>query len=221
MHIPLSIDGGTTTGWALVQEGAAKPRAGLVQMPDVEKDIGWWGEAFIEWLVPFSRLENVTEIVMEAPYIAQHVDPETGKSTVNANEIEKLVSLAAFTAYGARLLNIPFRRVARSTVCKHFIGVVPGQKLDSGRRVDRKYIKGAFLGFCQRKGWNVTSEDMADALGTLDWYVHDRDIKVGWNCQAAIGPLFERDGVRIDPQNRAAAARLINRALSFDRERPQ
>jgi len=226
MNVPLSIDGGTLTGWGLWRPGLPKPRGGVLEMPDVERDIGWWGEAFLDWVIPFSRLEGVTEMVFEAPIIVKHKRAGAErcqacgqtKSDINFHEVEKLVSLSAFAKFGARQLGIPFRSVQRGVVSKHFVGVGPRDK-----DFNSKYLKSAFIVCCQRKGWEVASakhpQDLADALGTLDWYVHDRGIKVPWNCQPAPGPLFEQRGVRIDATNQAAAKRLINSALSFDREK--
>lgn len=229
MTCVISLDLGTLTGWALWQPGWSKPRVGLAEMPDVERDMGWWGESFLEWLVPFCRLNGVTEIVVEAPIIVPHKRagsqpcPTCGhvKTDINAHEIEKLVGLSAFAALGARQLTVPFHRAARSTVCKHFIAVVPGQKMKDGRRADRKYLKGAFVIQCGRKGWNTQSEDIADALGTLDWFLYDRDVAgVPWNCDPAPGPLFEGlPGVRIEKANQVAAKRLVDNALKFDREK--
>lgn len=210
-RVPLSLDPATLTGWALTKPGLVKPRIGLVQMPDVERDIGWWGEAFLEWFVPFCRLEGVTDVVAEAPYIAVHHGPDGAK--VNANEIEKLVSLFAFAALGCRQLGLPpLVRAPRSTVCVHFIA----QKPDKDHK--RKWIKTAMVLRCQQKGWNITSEDVADAAGTLDWFCWDRKIAAGWDCSPG-APMFEGGGVRIDNSNKAASSRLLNSALSFARER--
>lgn len=216
----LSLDPASVTGWALFKQGLTKPRASSIEMPDVERDLGWWGESFLDWLIPFARMEGVTEIVCEAPIIKMHKDPVTGRHSVNAHEIEKLVSLSAFAALGARQLGqLPFVRAPRGDVCAHFIGVRPSAQYK------RPYIKAAMIACCQRRGWAVEKakhpEDVADACATLDWYLFDRKISVPWNNQPAAFPLFEQKGVRVDATNKAAASRLINQALSFDRERHQ
>lgn len=222
MSVVCSLDPGTNCGWGLAGEGWAKPRGGVYELPDVERDIGLYAEAFVDWFVPFARLEGVTDVVAEGPLIVQHRDKETGKTSVNMNEIETLVGIYTIAAYATRILGLPkMTRAARSTVCKHFIAV------GGGPNYRRKYLKTATVLMCQRKGWGVTlpdetkpSEDLADAKATLDWYVYDRKIKVGWDCQPLPGPLFQgQQGVRIDDSNKAAAARTLNSVLSFDRER--
>lgn len=226
MHVPLALDPATITGWALWKEPLTKPRASSIEMPDVDRDLGWWGAEFLDWLVPFARLEGVTEIITEAPIIVKHKHkgaekcPQCGqtKSDINYHEVEKLVSLSAFAALGARQLGVPFALIQRGTVLKHFIGVGPR---DPNYR--RPYLKAAVIAVCQRKGWAVETakhpEDVADACATLDWYVDSKRIKVPWNCQPAPGPLFDQQGVRIDKTHQVAGSRLINRALSFDRAR--
>ncbi len=222
MTVVLSLDPGGHCGWGLAGEGWLKPRGGVYQLPDVERDIGLYAEAFVDWIVPFARLEKVTEFVAEGPLIVQHRDKETGKTSVNMHAVETLVGIYTIAAYAARILGLPkMTRAPRSTVCKHFIAV------GGGPDYHRKYIKSATITMCMKKGWGVTlpgetegSEDLCDAKATLDWYCHDRKIKVGWDCQPAAGPLFQgQQGVRITEANKAASARTLNSALSFARER--
>lgn len=220
MSVVLALDPGTNCGWALAAPGMPKPRGGVYELPDVERDIGLYAEAFVDWLVPFCRLERVTDIVAEGPLIVQHRDDRTGQTSVNMHEIETLVGIYTVAAYGCRLLGLPkLVRAARSTVCAHFIAC------GGGPNYRRKYIKAATIAVCQRKGWGVTlpdksapSEDLADAKATLDWFVCDRGIKVGWDCQPCGGPLFQgQPGVRIDESNKRAAKALLRSAQSFDR----
>lgn len=184
-------------------------------MPDVERDIGLYGEAFIDWMVPFARLNGVTEVVCESPIIVQHRDERTGKTSVNGNEIEKLVSMFAFASYATRQLGLPkMTRAPRGTVCQHFICCGPR---DPDYR--RKYLKGAVVARVQFKGWGTQTEDTADALATLDWYVWDHRVNVAWNCQPAIAKLFAGTGaVKIDDGSKARASALLRSSLSFNRE---
>lgn len=217
--VVLALDPGTCCGWALAGEGMAKPRGGVYDLPDVERDIGLFAEAFVDWIVPFARLEKVTRIVAEGPLIVQHRDKITGRTSVNMHEVETLVGIFTIAAYATRILGLPkMTRGGRSTVCKHFIAC------GGGENYKRPYLKAATIAMCQKRGWNVTlpngevSEDLADAKATLDWFVHDQGIKVGWDCQPAAGPLFQgQPGVRIDASNQRAAARVLNSAISFER----
>lgn len=200
----LALDPGQRCGWALAKEGAQKPRAGVVEMPDAGKDIGRWANAFREWLVPFARLEAVTDVVSEAPIIAMH------SGVPDINVVVKHVGILVVSSMVVDELGLlPLVRANRSTVCKHFTAVGSGK---------RKELKARCLLHAQGKGWNVSSEDMADALATLDWFVHDRDIPVGWDCQPAAGPLFQGQGVFAPTKKeKVASAKFLNKALSFDR----
>jgi hypothetical protein len=212
MRCVLALDLATTAGWALFKDGLSKPRASTVKMPDIDPEegkavpdiaMGKWMEAFLEHFVPFASLEGVTDIVTEAPFISNH-----GGSGVNMYEVEKNITLTSAAGLLAVRLGARFKKIARSTVCAHFIG--------NGRGTRKQFKTGCLLG-CQRKGWNVTSEDMADALATLDWYCHFNRIDVPWDCKPGL-PLFQGSpGTTITKANKIASATLLNKALSFDR----
>ncbi len=212
----LAIDCGTITGWALWKPGLEKPRTNIAKMPDT-KDMGVFAGEMCLWLKAFCGLESVTQIVVESPIVVQHKDksegaacPECGRSdtTINGTEIDKLFGLVHAVELAAYMINIPCSRAFRSTVVKHIAGV--------GRGTRKQFKTYCLLG-CQKKGWAVTSEDMADALATLDWFTWDRRIAVPWNNQPAVGAIFEQQpGVRIEPSNRQAAKALIRSAISFE-----
>lgn len=218
----LALDLATVSGWALWKPGLSKPRANWIKMPDLSdpKNMGPWGKEFLEWFDGFAGLEGVTDVVIEAPIIAQHREhgaepcPTCGHvpSNLNMKSTQKLISLVSFAQLAAAIAGAQSTTIARSTVCKHFAGSGKGKRAD---------LKTACYLRCTQKGWNVTSQDMADALATLDWYCHDRKIEVPWDCRPAAGPLFAAPlkGTRVDSTNKVAAAKLLNRALSFDRDR--
>lgn len=207
----LAIDGGTTSGWALWKEGQSKPRASTLQLPDT-KNISIFAGEMCLWIKGFCGLENVTQVVVESPIIVQHKNGEKcevcGRSdaSINGTEIDKLFGIVHAVELAAYLIDIPCSRAPRSTVVKHIAG--------TGRGTRKQFKQYCLLG-CQRRGWDVTSEDMADALATLDWYTFDRRIPVPWNNSPAPGPIFEQQGVRIEKSNKVAAAKLLNKALSF------
>lgn len=203
----LSLDPGDHCGWALYHEGAPKPRAGVANLPEVDKNLGRWANAFREWMVPFARMENVTHIVSEAPIIVSH------GGSPDINVVIKHVAILVAASMCADELGLPMPcRASRSTVCKHFVALTPGQKQDNGERVKRKQLKSAFFVTCQSKGWDVSkfgdrAEDVADALGTLDWFCFDRRIKTGWDNRPAAGPLFApKSGVTLDQLKSAGAS---------------
>ena len=221
MTVALSLDPGTRCGWSIAEEGMSKPRGGVYDLPDVERDIGLYAEAFVDWMVPFARLNRITEVVAEGPLIVAHMNKQTGKPKFNMFEAETLIGIYVIAAYATRLLGLPkMTRAARSTVCAHFIAC------GGGPNYRRAYLKTATVAMCQRKGWNVTlpdeknpSDDMADAKATIDWYTFDRRIKVGWDNQPAAGQLFQgQQGVRITKDNERAASRLVNNAMRLERD---
>lgn len=200
------IDGGMLTGHALFKPGHAKPIAGLVKMPSVDgTGKGAYMNAFHDWFVPYCQLQGVTEAGIEAPIISDH-----GGSGVNIHEVDKNFAIVHAVEAACDRLGIRCERIPRGTVCKHIAGV--------GKGTSKQLKQYCFVG-CQRRGWNVTDHNVADACATLDYYVFKERIEVPWNCNPALGPLFEAGGVRIEKTNKAAAQRVMRSALSFDRDR--
>jgi hypothetical protein len=201
MRSVLALDPGSRTGWALFKTdaGMQKPRAGFVDMPDAGKDIGRWANAYKEWLLPFARLSDVTDIVSEAPIIAMH----GGNPDINV--VIKHVGILVVNAMCADELELPRPEMAyRSKVCKHFTAVGSGKS---------KELKARCMLHCQKKGWNVTDLNTADALATLDWFVHERGIEVPWDCQPAAGPLFTGGTTAADHAKDARATTLATKAM--------
>lgn len=175
----LTIDGGTTTGWAHWRDGMPKPRGNTVIMPDVDR-IGRFMNAFADWMMPFAKMEGVDQIVVEAPIIHDH-----GGRGVNIYEVDKNFGIVHAVEAAADRLEIPCMRISRGKVAAHFAGKGSGT---------RKQLKTACLLNAQRcRGWNVKSEDIADALAVLDWYAFTYNIPVPWDCRKNPFP-FTGDG---------------------------
>ena len=184
-------------------------------LPDVERDLGWYGGEFLEVFLPFCRTHSVSRIVAEAPILVAHHDKQTGRKQFNVHEVRKLFGLFAFASLLCRELGLPqLEEAPRSSVVRHFIGI---DRNDDDW--NRRYIKGAIVLQVQAKNWGVQGEDVADALATLDWWSFQKRFPVKWNNQPAAGKLFAPKGVRINDGNKRAAERLVRSAMSFDRER--
>lgn len=204
-RIPLLIDGGSTTGYAYALPGAPKPKCGTVEMPSTQ-NIGRFCNAMADWLMPFCQEAGITEVHVEAPIISDH-----GGSGVNIHEVDKLFGIVHAVEMCADRMEFPtVERLARNTIVKHVAGTGRGT---------RKLFKTMCLLAVQRKGFNTMSEDIADAIAALDYFTWREKIPVGWNNEPAAFPLFEGNGVRIEPSNERAAKKLINSALSFDRDK--
>lgn len=189
MTVVLALDPGQRTGWALAKPGMPAPRKGYVDMPDV-KNIGTWANSFKEWLIPFARLEGVTHIVQEAPIIVSRKKKGGGVARPDINVVVKHVGIMIVAAMCADELGLPLPdRPNRNSVTSHFVKLVPGQKVGD-MKANSQLIKSYVLAQCQAKGWAIKDLNTADALATLDWYCHENQIAVGWDCSPAAGPLF-------------------------------
>lgn len=213
----LALDLASRSGWAAIKDGWNAPRANFVDLPALD-DMGKWSKAFIEWCIPKMKEFETENVIIEAPFIAKH-RRKGGKGPcnvcgrddfdLNIHEAEKLLSIVTLAKYCATMVGATHKTIARGTVCKHFIGK------GNGKRVE---LKQGCLVACQKKGWDVTSEDIADALATLDWYVYAHKIKVPWNSDPAYGPLFTAPPGGIVVSKKVPAG-MMNSVLSFDRER--
>ena len=196
-------------------QGLEKPRAGVVDMPDT-KDIGIWSNAFREWALPFMRMAEVTDVASEAPILAVHHKEDDNGAPVGRGHIDLTVVvfhvgiLVTIEQVRAELGLPPVRRYVRSSVAKHFTGSGKGKRVE---------LKSRFIVACQRQGWNVTDENMADACGVLDIFCYDLDQATPWDCSPR-KPLFEDSRPKMPTQaEKVASAKLINKALSFNARR--
>lgn len=209
----LALDCATICGWAFWKPGMEKPRAGTVRMPDTES-MGVFGKAFLDWCVPFANLEGVTHIVIEAPIVVLHQRRDAGGEKiggvrVNLNVIRRTLSLVSFAELAAVQIGATCSESVRSTVVKHFTGRGDGS---------REEMKGRCLVMCQKTGWNVKSEDAADALATLDHYCWNERLKTPWDC-APRAELFAKGTKAPTNSDRARATNMLHKGLSFDRDR--
>lgn len=216
VRIPMAIDGGSKSAVAFATPGALKPRFLVYELP-THLGMGRFCRAMAEELEPFIREHGITDCAVEAPIIVphKHTDaqpcPACGqyKRKINGFEVDKAFGVVHAVEMACDMAGIrAARRIARSTVVLHIAG--------TGRGTRKQFKTYCLLG-CQRKGWNLTDEDCADAGATLDYFCHDEKIKVGWNTQPAPGPMFAGiPGVRIEPENNKFAQRVLRAAGSFD-----
>lgn len=208
-HSILAVDGGTVTGWAHWREGMQKPRAGTLHLPENE-NMGIWGHALVEWMVPFIRENQVTLVHIEKPIIHLHRQEDSGRVRTNIHEITKGQAVASFSRYAAYIEGVQSELIPRPSACKHFAGIGAGKRRD---------LKAACFVAAQAKGWAIKSQDAADALAILDFACWTLKQKTPWDCRPLPGPLFTAEaakGIQLPANSAKVSARLLNKALSFD-----
>lgn len=203
----LAIDPATTAGWAFWKTGAAKPRAGTWKLGALEQHagttmMGKWLDQYCNTVDDFCAINEVTDIVVESPFIPVY---NGGVNMDSAAVNVTLVKINHLLAYrrAARV-----HEMMRPHVLYHAIRKKGGE---------RKMLKQECMLRCQQKGWNVTDDNVADALMTLDYWLYKEDVPgVPWDCSPILAPLFEGRGVKVSDLPKASQAKvngMVNAAM--------
>lgn len=168
----LALDLATSTGWAVADmesyrpltaielAGVApvpKPRSGVYAIPKAKRDdLGAFLDAFDEWLGGLFAMAEPTFVAFEAPWVG----PKTHQDT--AHKLLNLAGQVELRCYRSDFVKRYFK-ANNSRVRAHFIG--PGR----GKRAE---IKAKTIAECNARGWQVESDDEADALALLDYAMH-------------------------------------------------
>lgn len=151
----LALDLATFTGWAISQP-AGPPLFGTQRIGKPHYSAGRFFAAFRRWAAGMIEIERPAAIYYEAPII------------VEANGLQAAYRLMGLTAHLEAIayeLGVPrIERLASTAVRKHFTG--------RGRWADREDGKRRTVDACRARGWNVISDDEADACAVLDLALH-------------------------------------------------
>lgn len=197
----LSLDLATEAGVAYWGHGMPLPRAWILDLPE-GASIGVWLAALYEWAIEFVNLEEITDISIETPLI--------GFGDENKNF--KLISGYGVMCMVGATLGVSVSPIANSTMFTHWVG---SNKFQGKERKARSVVAAQMRGFGK-----VSNHNIADTLGVLTCRLHMLGIKdVPWNIQKGMADsLFEgKGGTRITKQNEVASAKILNKALSFNR----
>lgn len=129
---------------------------------------------FEDWLDRQLDLVQPSRIFYEAPYLA-------GAGKINPATILVLYSLQGFLLAAAHRRDIAIEKVNISTITKTFTGFSWG-------RLGRAEKKAATIRMCQIYGWDVASDDEADALAIFVYGENTVDPVAARNRSA--GPLW-------------------------------
>lgn len=192
----LALDLATKTGWALWKPDSPVT-SGAETFP---KELGEFALSFERWLSAKVTACNVGCIVVEAPV------PVRG--TTKLDTLLKLHGAHVLVRLVAQKLKVPIRSIHLSTWRVHFIGVThaPAAILSKSRR--RTWLKKAVMEECARRGWEVTTDDEADARGLLDC------------ARTTITPTLDR-GATCPPSRSLARPRNRKSSLSVAINRPR
>ena|GEM_PF-2636862 len=167
----LCLDLAGQTGFAIWSPAMDQPLYGAVRLP--KASLGQTFASFRDFLSGKIVGERIEHVAIESPYIDK----------VSLNAVEKLYGLKAHAEEICYRRGVPCRPVSSAEWRKHFIGQPRApQTLAKAQR--RKWLKDQVRLECQRRGWAVTSDDEADALGVL---VYERArILPRWGCDTEL-----------------------------------
>jgi crossover junction endodeoxyribonuclease RuvC len=150
----LALDLSSRVGWACGPVDG-EPHFGVKVIGKPGESIGKFASLFDDWLADLITSEEPTIIVFESPILPRATRPETAR---------KLMGLAWHTELVAHRREIECREVQIQSVKKFFAG--------NGRAGKAEMIAAA-----RRRGWKVTDDNIADALGMWALSIHSVDIR--------------------------------------------
>lgn len=201
----LALDLAKVTGYACWREGDPKPNAGIIDVSHLKKRGDRLASQF-KWGVNKVKEWEVTDIVVEAPIIGGG----------NEDKIIWLVGcLAIFEMLGSQY-KIDVTKVRNDTFFIHWCGT---NNIEGDQRKVYSVLE------CQRRGFPlITDHNTADAMGVLSFRCAQLNMTPPWDFRRSPGPLFtgsamnhkQLKGTRITPDNKRAAAIIVNRQLHGD-----
>lgn len=160
MHA-VALDLATRTGVAHWSAGRHRPAFTTLRLPGDPEEVARPMEALRAHLADLHRLEPITHLFFEAPIVA----------ALNMHTVYKLCALAGMAEWFASRIDATCRQVVQGSWRKHFIGRGNGKSAE---------LKRLAIEACKLRGWEVTDDHQADALGTLDYGLSCFKIPVPW-----------------------------------------
>lgn len=153
------------TGWAMASPNDPRPRFGVFTLPPWRDEEGPRLCAFEDWLSDHIRKNGVSHLFYEAPvdvpYIAGRPAPKSFDVTSKQNQQIGAIAMAAHRC------NVPVAQVTANDWRRRFLGVTKPVGI-TGKAV-RPELKRMALKACALRGWYVDDDNVAEALGILDF----------------------------------------------------
>ncbi len=149
----LALDIATSTGFAIGSPVDGPVEWGTHTLPRTGADHGRFLQAYRDWLVPLIREKNISRVVYEAPIMPMAANIQTTR---------KLYALCGLTELLALDFDLVCQEAQISKWRRHFFG-----KGNAGGK--RAALKKRAIAECRRRGWEVKTDDEAEALGILDY----------------------------------------------------
>lgn len=164
----LTLDLATNTGFCVGSPDNPNPTFGSFRIPPTGDDVGKFGLTFRGWIAELFDWHQPDFVVFEMPILPQKT---------NLMTVRKLTGLAMLTEMECRQRKVSVREGRASSVKKFFTGSGKAGKLDT-------------MAICRRYGWNVKTDDEADACALWAYSVSIHAPEHG--ARFALGPMGAR-----------------------------
>jgi hypothetical protein len=155
------------TGWAIGSPNDPRPKWGALKLKPWGDDEGERLLEFYNWLTATILDNHISHVFYESPFIPGHG---------NFHSIEPQFFLIGTINLVAAQFETPVAQVPMQSWRSRFLGTSkapPGLKGDAGR----KALKEMALKACAIRGWLVEDDNIAEALGILDYGLSTLDRK--------------------------------------------
>lgn len=169
VHI-MTLDLATSIGFTRWSPGA-KPTLGTHRLPSTDMDVGWFVDAYNEFLKDQFAIERPSHVVYEAPILPGNTQPATAL---------KLMNLAGHTEWVCRRMRINCTQLRIGTWRKHFMGK------GGGKRAEMKQM---CMDECRARGFEPRNDDEADAFGMLDYAAFCFGFAPDWKDRGLLGMM--------------------------------
>ena len=133
------------------------PRTGRLLLPQVGPRHALFLSFAVKWLAEMIEQNGITEVVAETPFF--------GKNPEVCSRAYKLLGAIELACHDR---GVRCREATMDDWRQHFVGFCRAPKsLSPNER--RKHLKNAALDACAARGWNVETDDEAEACGILDY----------------------------------------------------
>lgn len=185
----------TSTGWAHLRDGQQTPTWGIFTQPSWEDREGEMLWKWFSWLGKKVSELQVTHLVLEDTFRPDHQENLT-KGIAQYGQLG-MASAVAHLCTAERNHPVEFTVAASKTWRATFLGSAePPRGLVKHQR--RAWFKDRAVSECHKRGWMVSSNDAADALGILDYACSAIDPR--YASQA--GSLFRRAEAHCEEERR-------------------
>lgn len=175
----VALDLATKTGVATWYSGTAAPVFSTLHLPSDPGLVARPMEKLRAHLADLHAIEPIEYLFFEVAILPQpKVQDGRAVMRTTTDTVYKLCALAGMAEWFAHRIGAKCRSVEQQSWRKHFTGRGTGKSAD---------LKAAAIQAAKMRGWNVTTDHEADALGVLDYGLACMNVTTPWRDAHLMG----------------------------------